>query len=161
MKVTVCDRNVVINMSVKLIKKERVAESFLLLCYFQTNLSKAFDSCYSALNFAQNGEVFLDQALPIGFRSAPKLFSATTDLVAWVLYQHGVVYQLCCTFCMSWRSCGKKGQPDYWSPLASTYLIHRFVSRNLSTVRQQWEELRCLQGTLCALKVHLLPPFSS
>ena len=33
MKVTVCDRNVVINMSVKLIKKERVAKSFLLLCY--------------------------------------------------------------------------------------------------------------------------------
>ena len=84
--------------------------------------------------------------------------------------------KLCCTFYMSWRSCGNRrasqitGVPllaRHWRLLGALlyydkpYLIHRLVSRNLSPVRQQWEELRCLQDTLCALKVHLLPPFLS
>ena len=40
------------------------------------------------------GEVFLDHALPFGLSSAPKLFSAITDSLAWALHCKGVPFLL-------------------------------------------------------------------
>ena len=39
-------------------------------------------------------EVYVDTALPFGLRSAPKIFSALADALAWVLHSKGVTYQL-------------------------------------------------------------------
>ena len=38
--------------------------------------------------------VYVDRALPFGLRSAPKIFSALADSLAWLLYTQGVQYQL-------------------------------------------------------------------
>ena len=40
------------------------------------------------------GTVYTDRALPFGLRSAPKLFSALTDAMMWVLHDRGVVAAL-------------------------------------------------------------------
>ena len=37
-----------------------------------------------------NGTTYLDKALPFGLRSAPKLFSALTDAVMWILHDRGI-----------------------------------------------------------------------
>lgn len=37
---------------------------------------------------------FIDTALPFGLRSAPKIFSAFSDALAWVLHARGVAWQL-------------------------------------------------------------------
>ena len=39
-------------------------------------------------------EVFVDTALPFGLRSAPKIFSAMSDALAWILQARGVTHQL-------------------------------------------------------------------
>jgi len=39
-------------------------------------------------------DVFIDTALPFGLRSAPKIFSAVADALAWILHSKGVVHQL-------------------------------------------------------------------
>ena len=39
-------------------------------------------------------DVFIDTALPFGLRSAPKIFSAVADALAWILHSRGVTYQL-------------------------------------------------------------------
>lgn len=39
-------------------------------------------------------EVYIDTALPFGLRSAPKIFSALSDALAWILQSRGVKYQL-------------------------------------------------------------------
>ena len=39
-------------------------------------------------------KVFVDTALPFGLCSAPKLFLAFANALAWVLYKKGVVWQL-------------------------------------------------------------------
>ena len=36
------------------------------------------------------GTTYLDRALPFGLRSAPKLFSALTDAMMWMLYERGI-----------------------------------------------------------------------
>lgn len=36
-----------------------------------------------------NGRVFLDKVLPFGLRSAPLLFSAVADALAWIMRQRG------------------------------------------------------------------------
>lgn len=41
-----------------------------------------------------NGRVLIDTALPFGLRSAPKLFSALTDGLMWILYSRGVEWGL-------------------------------------------------------------------
>ena len=33
--------------------------------------------------------VFIDTCLPLGLRSAPKLFNTLADLLAWIMEQHG------------------------------------------------------------------------
>lgn len=38
--------------------------------------------------------MYLDTSLPFGLRSAPKIFSAVADALAWVLHSHGVRHQL-------------------------------------------------------------------
>ena len=38
------------------------------------------------------GEVFIDRMLPIGLRSAPKIFSAVADALQWILAVKGVSY---------------------------------------------------------------------
>ena len=40
------------------------------------------------------GSTYIDKALPFGLRSAPKLFTALTDAMMWVLHQRGVVTAL-------------------------------------------------------------------
>ena len=38
------------------------------------------------------GRVYIDNTLPFGLRSAPKLFSAVADAFLWVLRQRGIQY---------------------------------------------------------------------
>ena len=42
------------------------------------------------LGMEWEGKIYLDTALPFGLRSAPKLFSAVSDTLEWILTQHGV-----------------------------------------------------------------------
>jgi hypothetical protein len=37
---------------------------------------------------------YVDTALPFGLRSAPKIFSAFADALAWVMHKHGISRQL-------------------------------------------------------------------
>ena len=46
------------------------------------------------LAISWNGLTFVDRALPFGLRSAPKIFTAVSDMIAWALYQEGLVYQI-------------------------------------------------------------------
>lgn len=39
-------------------------------------------------------KVYLDAALPFSLRSAPKIFSAFADALAWVMFRHGIHHQL-------------------------------------------------------------------
>ena len=48
----------------------------------------------SLLGISWQGRTYIDWALPFGLRSAPKLFSAVADAIAWVLHCQGVCYQL-------------------------------------------------------------------
>lgn len=49
---------------------------------------------YHLLGVAWRGNIYVDRALPFGLRSAPKIFSAITDFIAWVLAYEGVRHQL-------------------------------------------------------------------
>lgn len=40
------------------------------------------------------GETYVDRALPFGLRSAPKIFSAVADMIAWALHRAGIAYQI-------------------------------------------------------------------
>ena len=46
------------------------------------------------LGIKWRGVIYLDQALPFGLRSAPKIFSAVADGLAWVLHCEGIQHQL-------------------------------------------------------------------
>ena len=46
------------------------------------------------LGLSWDGSVYVDQALPFGLRSAPKLFTAVADAVGWALVQAGVPLHL-------------------------------------------------------------------
>ena len=46
------------------------------------------------LGIAWEGSVYIDRALPFGLRSAPKIFTAVADAMAWALYSNGVEYVL-------------------------------------------------------------------
>ena len=48
----------------------------------------------SLLGISWQGRTYVDRALLFGLRSAPKLFSAVADAIAWVLHCQGVRYQL-------------------------------------------------------------------
>ena len=37
---------------------------------------------------------YIDEALQFGHRSAPKIFSAVADVIAWVLFSRGIQHQL-------------------------------------------------------------------
>ena len=50
------------------------------------------DHCLLGIRWGE--EVFIDTALPFGLRSAPKIFSATSDALAWILQARGVTHQL-------------------------------------------------------------------
>lgn len=49
---------------------------------------------YHLLGIHWKGDTYIDRALPFGLRSAPKVFNAVADLVAWALHQQGITYQL-------------------------------------------------------------------
>ena len=49
---------------------------------------------YHLLGIEWRGNTYIDRALPFGLRSAPKIFNAIADFMAWVLSCHGVRYQL-------------------------------------------------------------------
>jgi predicted oxidoreductase len=42
----------------------------------------------------KKGITYVDRALPFGLRSAPKIFSAVADMIAWALHQSGIQYQI-------------------------------------------------------------------
>ena len=44
------------------------------------------------LGIRWQGETFIDQALPFGLCSAPKMFTAVADFLAWVLFCEGIQY---------------------------------------------------------------------
>ena len=43
------------------------------------------------LEMAWQGTTYTDRALPFGLRSAPKIFSALTDAMMWILWNRGIV----------------------------------------------------------------------
>ena len=49
---------------------------------------------YHLLGIRWRGNTYVDRALPFGLCSAPKLFNAIADLIAWVLTCQGVKFQL-------------------------------------------------------------------
>ena len=49
---------------------------------------------YHLLGVSWKGHTFVDRALPFGLCSAPKIFNAFADFIAWVLHQHGIAHQL-------------------------------------------------------------------
>lgn len=46
------------------------------------------------LGIRWNGQVYMDQPLPYGLRSTPKLFTAVTDAIGWALTEFGVTMQI-------------------------------------------------------------------
>ena len=49
---------------------------------------------YHLLGITWKGATYIDRALPFGLRSAPKIFSAIADFMAWILHQQGIRFQL-------------------------------------------------------------------
>jgi hypothetical protein len=49
---------------------------------------------YHLLGIKWKGKVYVDRALPFGLRSAPKIFNALADFIAWVLTCQGVQHHL-------------------------------------------------------------------
>ena len=49
---------------------------------------------YHLLGIRWKGSTYIDRALPFGLRSAPKIFNAIADFIAWVLTCQGIQYQL-------------------------------------------------------------------
>ena len=49
---------------------------------------------YPLLGTRWHGRIYIDRALPFGLRSAPKIFSAVADVIAWVLFSRGIQQQL-------------------------------------------------------------------
>ena len=49
---------------------------------------------YHLLGISWEGNTYVDRALPFGLRSAPKIFYALADFMAWVLHCYGVENQL-------------------------------------------------------------------
>lgn len=46
------------------------------------------------LGMVWQGELFVDEALPFGLRSAPKIFNALADGLIWILGQHGIRFAI-------------------------------------------------------------------
>ena len=46
------------------------------------------------LAISWEGSTYVDRALPFGLRSAPKIFSAVADMIAWALHCAGVQHQI-------------------------------------------------------------------
>ena len=49
---------------------------------------------YHHLGINWQGNTYIDHALPFGLRSAPKIFTAIADVIAWVLTCEGISNQL-------------------------------------------------------------------
>ena len=49
---------------------------------------------YTLLGIKWKGRTYVDRALPFGLRSAPKIFNAVADFIAWVLASQGIPHQL-------------------------------------------------------------------
>ena len=49
---------------------------------------------YHLLGIMWKHEVYADQALPFGLRSAPKIFSALSDMIAWAFHLVGLTHQI-------------------------------------------------------------------
>ena len=49
---------------------------------------------YHLLGILWEGCTYVDRALPFGLCSAPKIFNAVADFIAWVLHQNGIEFQL-------------------------------------------------------------------
>ena len=45
---------------------------------------------YPLLGISWRDQVYIDRALPFGLRSAPKLFNAVVDFIAWILVRQGI-----------------------------------------------------------------------
>ena len=46
------------------------------------------------LGVSWQDEVYMDRSLPFGLRSAPKIFNAIADFLAWVLHHNSIPYIL-------------------------------------------------------------------
>ena len=49
---------------------------------------------YHLLSISWKGKFSIGRALPFGLRSAPKILREVSDLIAWVLHQHGIAHQV-------------------------------------------------------------------
>ena len=49
---------------------------------------------YHLLGVTWAGQTYVERALSFGLRSAPTIFTAFADLIAWILHQHGIDYQI-------------------------------------------------------------------
>ena len=54
----------------------------------------ADDHDHPLLGINWGGDTLIDTALPFGLRSAPKIFSAFADALAWIMHRRGVRWQL-------------------------------------------------------------------
>ena len=48
---------------------------------------------YHLFGVTWQGHTYVDRALPFGLCSAPKIFTAFADFLAWVLHRHGITHQ--------------------------------------------------------------------
>ena len=62
------------------------------------------------LGIKSGQDTFVDTALPFGLRSAPKIFSAFADALAWVMWKRGVKWQL--HYLDDFLFLGPPGSPD-------------------------------------------------
>ena len=73
------------------------------------------------LRFCWGNQVYIDTALPFGLRSAPKIFSALADALAWVLHSKGVIHQL--HYLDDFLLLGAPNSPECSEALQRTYCI--------------------------------------
>ena len=80
---------------------------------------------WSLLAIQWERQKYLDTALPFGLRSAPKLFSAVADAVAWRMWRRGIRYQL--HYLDDYLLLGPPGTPVCRQALTTTLELCQFL----------------------------------
>ena len=70
-------------------------------------------------------QTYLDRALPFGLRSAPKLFSAVADALAWGMRRRGIQYQL--HYLDDYLLLGPPGTPVCVQAMSTTWSFVNFL----------------------------------
>ena len=73
-----------------MLRRSALLEKFDLSCAYP--MVKVHPDDQPLLGFAFQGNVYMDRSMPFGLRSAPKIFDALADFLAWLLYHNRVPY---------------------------------------------------------------------